>query len=89
MGPDCTGDECQRPADTFIEVNFPVLGTSAENWIDVSVVDGYNLPVLLAPDVNTGYDCGPMLFNGSLMIVQRMKWMVLGIYMFEIRKRAI
>ena len=51
----CPAGGCQPPADTKIEFNFAPKGSSQQTWYDISLVDGYSLPIKIVPrGVNTG-----------------------------------
>lgn len=46
--PPCPTGGCQPPADTKVEFNFDDPGTN-QSWYDISLVDGYSLPVEIVP----------------------------------------
>jgi hypothetical protein len=43
----CTG--CQPPADTKVEFYFPSQPPHEDSWYDISLVDGYSLPMKIVP----------------------------------------
>lgn len=45
----CPEEVCQPPADTKIEFFFPSSSDSNSIWYDISLVDGYSLPVDINP----------------------------------------
>lgn len=51
----CPAGGCQPPADTKIEFNFAAQGSGQQSWYDISLVDGYSLPIKIVPrGVNQG-----------------------------------
>jgi hypothetical protein len=51
----CPSDGCQPPADTKIEFNFPPQPPTSDSWYDISLVDGYSLPMEIIPrGINQG-----------------------------------
>lgn len=53
--PPCPSTGCQPPADTKIEFNFPAQPPTSDSWYDISLVDGYSLPMSIVPrGVNEG-----------------------------------
>jgi len=40
---------CQPPADTKVEFNFAPQPATTESWYDISLVDGYSLPMRITP----------------------------------------
>lgn len=47
--PPCPPSGCQPPADTKVEINFPNLDSTDQSWYNISLVDGYSLPVEIKP----------------------------------------
>ena len=47
--PPCPVGGCQPPADTKVEFNFPPQPPNQDSWYDVSLVDGYSLPMRIVP----------------------------------------
>ncbi len=45
----CPSGGCQPPADTKVEFFFPSVSDSNAIWYDVSLVDGYSLPMEIIP----------------------------------------
>ncbi len=45
----CPSGGCQPPADTKVEFNIPPQPPSRDSWYDVSLVDGYSLPMKIVP----------------------------------------
>lgn len=43
---------CEPPADTKIEFNFAPTGGTARSFYDISLVDGYSLPVWIRPSTH-------------------------------------
>ena len=53
--PPCPANGCQPPADTKIEFNFPPAPYTDASWYDISLVDGYSLPMTISPrGINEG-----------------------------------
>jgi len=53
--PPCPVGGCQPPADTKVEFLFPPQPPKLDSWYDISLVDGYSLPMKIVPrDVNSG-----------------------------------
>lgn len=48
--PPCPPKGCQAPAETKVEFFFPRSGQSANVWYDISLVDGYSLPMEIIPN---------------------------------------
>lgn len=46
--PPCPAAGCQAPAETKVEFSFP-NGSSGSVWYDISLVDGYSLPMEIIP----------------------------------------
>ena len=62
----CPSGGCQPPADTKVEFNIPSQPPSRDSWYDVSLVDGYSLPMKIVPrGVNQG-SCIPATCTMSL-----------------------
>jgi len=47
--PPCPAQGCQPPADTKVEFFFPSLKSNGDSWYDISLVDGYSLPMRIIP----------------------------------------
>ena len=47
--PPCPVGGCHPPADTKVEFNFPSQPPSQDSWYDISLVDGYSLPMRIVP----------------------------------------
>jgi hypothetical protein len=47
--PPCPPTGCQPPADTKVEFFFSDAATTGVSWYDVSLVDGYSLPMRIVP----------------------------------------
>lgn len=45
----CPDGGCQPPADTKVEFNFPPGSSKDTTWYDISLVDGYSLPLSITP----------------------------------------
>jgi hypothetical protein len=53
--PPCPPQGCQPPADTKVEFNFPPQPPTTDSWYDISLVDGYSLPMKIEPrGINQG-----------------------------------
>ena len=64
--PPCPSNGCQPPADTKVEFNFPSQPPNQDSWYDISLVDGYSLPMKIVPrGVNQG-GCVPTTCSMSL-----------------------
>ncbi|KAJ6643403.1 Glucan endo-1,3-beta-glucosidase [Pseudolycoriella hygida] len=50
----CPSNGCQPPADTKIEFFYPLVGNPNTVWYDISLVDGYSLPMEIIPSTKTG-----------------------------------
>lgn len=48
--PPCPPNGCQPPAETKVEFFFPVINDRNAVWYDISLVDGYSLPMEIIPD---------------------------------------
>lgn len=46
----CPTGGCQPPADTKVEFFYPAINDPNAVWYDVSLVDGYSLPMEIVPD---------------------------------------
>lgn len=64
--PPCPPSGCQPPADTKIEFYFPNLASRENAWYDISLVDGYSLPVEIKPRGNESGSCITTKCNLSL-----------------------
>lgn len=62
--PPCPSDGCQPPADTKAEFNFPSQPPSTDSWYDISLVDGYSLPMRIVP---RGVDQGSCISTNCAM----------------------
>jgi len=62
--PPCPANGCQPPADTKVEFNFPSQPPTADSWYDVSLVDGYSLPMNIDP---RGQDAGSCIATNCAM----------------------
>lgn len=47
--PPCPPGGCQPPAETKIEFYYPAMGRTDNVWYDISLVDGYTLPMKITP----------------------------------------
>lgn len=47
--PPCPTNGCQVPAETKVEFFYPQIDSSDTIWYDVSLVDGYSLPMDILP----------------------------------------
>ena len=47
--PPCPSQGCQPPADTKVEFYFPSQPPHEDSWYDISLVDGYSLPMRIVP----------------------------------------
>ncbi len=53
--PPCPAGGCHPPADTKVEFLFPPQPPKSDSWYDISLVDGYSLPMKIVPrGVNFG-----------------------------------
>jgi len=53
----CPSDGCEPPADTKVEFfYYPLSDTTDTPYYDISLVDGYSLPIKITPD-NSGGNC--------------------------------
>lgn len=50
----CGRNGCDPPAETKVEFFFPPAGDRNNVWYDISLVDGYSLPVQIVPSVQQG-----------------------------------
>jgi len=57
--PPCPSTGCQPPADTKVEFFIPAEGVTGDSWYDVSLVDGYSLPMKIAPRTASAGGCVP------------------------------
>lgn len=62
----CPASGCEPPADTKIEFNFPNLSSRTNAWYDISLVDGYSLPVKIQPRGGESGSCVTTKCNLSL-----------------------
>ena len=46
----CPSKGCQPPADTKVEFFYPKIDDKNTAWYDISLVDGYSLPMEIIPD---------------------------------------
>lgn len=54
--PPCPSGGCQPPAETKVEFFFPKTGVQENVWYDISLVDGYSLPVDIVPSKQVSLD---------------------------------
>ncbi len=55
--PPCPSGGCQPPAETKVEFFFPTMNDRNSVWYDISLVDGYSLPMEIIPDKQvSGWD---------------------------------
>jgi len=54
--PPCPEGGCQPPAETKVEFLWPAAGAGS-SWYDISLVDGYSLPVRIDPLGGVGGSC--------------------------------
>lgn len=47
--PPCPTNGCQAPAETKVEFFFPHADSQDNLWYDISLVDGYTLPIEINP----------------------------------------
>lgn len=47
----CGSQGCQPPAETKVEFFFAPNGSADQSWYDISLVDGYTLPVEIIPSI--------------------------------------
>jgi hypothetical protein len=47
--PPCPAGGCHPPADTKVEFYFPSQPPKEDAWYDISLVDGYSLPMKIVP----------------------------------------
>lgn len=45
----CPSTGCQPPADTKVEFFYPPINNANTVWYDISLVDGYSLPMEIIP----------------------------------------
>lgn len=64
--PPCPPSGCQPPADTKVEINFPNLSSTDNAWYNISLVDGYSLPVEIKPRAGESGSCITTNCNLSL-----------------------
>lgn len=57
--PPCPSSGCQPPADTKVEFFFGRRGGTERPYYDVSLVDGFSLPMKIAPDAEASGTCVP------------------------------
>lgn len=57
--PPCPRDGCEPPADTKVEFFFGAQGSNKPPYYDISLVDGYSLPVKIEPEGNSSTSCAP------------------------------
>lgn len=50
----CNAGGCDPPAETKVEFFFPPSNDWGDVWYDISLVDGYSLPVEIIPSVQQG-----------------------------------
>lgn len=50
----CGRNGCDPPAETKVEFFFPRSGDNGNVWYDISLVDGYSLPVEIVPSIQQG-----------------------------------
>ena len=55
--PPCPAIGCEPPADTKVEVYFPGINSADRPYYDISLVDGYSLPVKVTPRGGSGKRC--------------------------------
>ena len=55
--PPCPPEGCQPPADTKVEFNFAPQPPNRDSWYDISLVDGYSLPMKIVPRENNQGSC--------------------------------
>lgn len=53
----CPPSGCNPPADTLIEFNFSNLSSTNPTWYDISLVDGYSLPIEIKPREGESGSC--------------------------------
>lgn len=53
--PPCPANGCQPPADTKVEFFYPAVNSQDAVWYDVSLVDGYSLPMEILPSQSVSY----------------------------------
>jgi len=64
--PPCPPSGCQPPADTKVEFYFPNLASKEDAWYDISLVDGYSLPMEIKPRGGESGSCITTKCNLSL-----------------------
>lgn len=64
--PPCPPSGCQPPADTKVEFYFPNLASHEGSWYDISLVDGYSLPMEIKPRGGESGSCITTKCNLSL-----------------------
>jgi Thaumatin family len=64
--PPCPPSGCQPPADTKVEINFPNLDSQIQAWYNISLVDGYSLPIEIKPRSGESGSCITTNCNLSL-----------------------
>ena len=64
--PPCPPSGCQPPADTKVEFYFPNLASKEDAWYDISLVDGYSLPMEIKPRGGESGSCTTTKCNLSL-----------------------
>lgn len=51
----CPSNGCQPPADTKVEFFYPPVNNAATVWYDISLVDGYSLPMEIIPSSQVSF----------------------------------
>lgn len=64
--PPCPPSGCQPPADTKVEINFANLNSTEPTWYNISLVDGYSLPIEIKPRGEVSGSCITTKCNLSL-----------------------
>ncbi len=64
--PPCPAGGCHPPADTKVEFNFPPQPPNRDAWYDVSLVDGYSLPMSIVPRGQNQGGCVPTTCSMSV-----------------------
>jgi Thaumatin family len=64
--PPCPPSGCQPPADTKVEFYFPNISSTEAAWYDISLVDGYSLPMEIQPRGGESGSCIKTTCNLSL-----------------------
>lgn len=76
--PPCPPSGCQPPADTKVEINFPNLNSREPAWYNISLVDGYSLPIEIKPRGEKSGSCITTKCNLSLAECPRNETQGLG-----------